>query len=314
MIYLIHGDEKYLIYQKIKELIDDEKNIVSFDAEDKDFSVDDLIFEMDSISIFNDKKIIKIKNTNLFFNKIDEKKCSYFLELLKKYNNINDIIFYSEISINSNLKSVKEFKKNVKEFKFEKIKNYDLKKYIDLLIDKYKLQIKSNELNYLYQILPKDLTKIDQELLKLSIYPKELTIDVIANLINLDIDNNIFDIIDMLLNNKIDRSLIRFEELLAINTPLQIIIAIFANQIRFLFKVKYLLALNQSIEDIAKSLKQNFYRVKKSAELLNHYDFQKMLFILNKLAILEQKIKSTNNLNLKELFELFIIDITKDGI
>lgn len=315
MIYLIHGEELYFINKKIDEICLGFNEIISLDGESKDFDLNDLIYELSSVSLFEDRKVIKVKNLDFLNHKIDNEKITTLFSILNSYNRDDELIFYSDNqSVNGTLKTVKDLKKIAKEFKFEKVKNYDLPKYINHFVKEYHLNLAQKELDFLYKILPNDLKKIEQELFKLSLYPEMVTVEVISKLINLDIDDNIFSIIDCILKNNLNDSLVRLNELFTLNVYPLIIVSMIANQFRFLLKLLYLKNKNMSVEEIASFLKQNSYRILKSFEVLENYSFNKILFILKELALLEQGFKSDNTIDAQELFEIFIIRIMKKEI
>ena len=64
MIYVISGNEGYLVKSKIDEIINDHQDasIIKFDMMDKNVTIYDIIAECNTIDLFADKKIVLVEN------------------------------------------------------------------------------------------------------------------------------------------------------------------------------------------------------------------------------------------------------------
>ena len=75
MIYLILGTEQFLIEQEIKTIIKKNKieklNISKYNLEEN--NINELIEEANTISLFQERKLIIVENINVFLSKQNEK-------------------------------------------------------------------------------------------------------------------------------------------------------------------------------------------------------------------------------------------------
>lgn len=308
MIYVIQGSEAFLIEEKINEIKNNHNYIVQFDGLEDGFSIENLFFELISVDLFSTKKLILIKNLLLLNKKVDEKEVNIFLRCLDEIGTELDVVFYQDtLSINNSLKVVKELKKKSSLFQYEALKSYEKQKYIIHLIETHQLKLNSESYNYLLNNLPYDLKKCNQELLKLSLYPEELTKLVIQQLLDVGIDDNIFTLIDSIIRKKLNLVISRTRDLFHLNIYPQVIISTLASQIRFLMNVHYLQSKKENQSSIASILKQNPYRISKALEVVSRYKTIDLLYMLNILAQLDQILKTNTLMESIDLFELHFI-------
>ena len=79
----------------------------------------------------------------------------------------------------------------------------------------------------------------------------------------------------------------------------------------FLNQISYLKNEHYTIKDIVDITKAKEYRISKSFEIVNRFNKESFMLILNHLANLDQKLKTDSNLDQKLRFELFIIEMIR---
>jgi len=102
MVYLISGNSNYLINKEIKNIIKDD-NYISIDYLNS--TMEDIITECTYTDLFASKKIIIVKNSNIFNTSI-EKDTLYLEKYLECPNELCTLIFITN-KINAKLKSYK---------------------------------------------------------------------------------------------------------------------------------------------------------------------------------------------------------------
>ena len=87
------------------------------------------------------------------------------------------------------------------------------------------------------------------------------------------------------------------------------IIGLIASQIRIIYQVKVLEKQRLSNDEIASMLgEKNSYRIKKTKELTRYYSESELLELMNTLADMDYKLKTTDS-DPNNLIELFILNL-----
>lgn len=316
MIYLLYGKEFILMNEFIEEIKNkynlDKYNIEQFDLEND--SLKNIVDAANTISLFNDQKIIIVDNSYIFTSnhkKIDDKDIEYLDNYLDNLNDKTILIFKTNNeTIDSRKKIVIHLKKvgNVKEFN----NTVNLTDKIKDFFKPYKIDLKT--INHFIERVGDDLDIIYQESEKIKIYKDKdevITIQDIDDLTTKNINTDIFYLIDNILNNNKDVVLECYQEMLKKGEePIKILIMI-ANQYRLILQVKELFKKGYKEYDIADILEQKPYTIKKALERNNKYQKEELLSYLHELADLDANIKSgliDKNIG----FELFLLNIKKE--
>lgn len=318
MIYLLYGTQNYLIDEKIKEIIKENKidkyNIEQFDLENN--SIREIIDSSNTLSLFADKKILIIDNSFIFTGstkKIDEKD----ILLLDNYlDNINDntiIIFkVNNEKLDSRKKIVTKIKKVAKIIEFNKL--LDINSKIKELFEPYKID--NNTIKYFIDRVGTDMELISKEIEKIKTYKdqdKNINENDITNLTNKNINTDIFYLLDNILNNNKEKAIESYNEMIKIGEePIKILVML-ANQFRLIYQVKELSKKGYREYDIMDILDQKQFTIKKAVERISKYKDTELLKYINDLAELDINIKSgliDKNIGL----ELFILNIKKETL
>lgn len=318
MIYLLYGTQNYLIDEKIKEIIKENKidkyNIEQFDLENN--SIREIIDSSNTLSLFADKKILIIDNSFIFTGstkKIDEKD----ILLLDNYlDNINDntiIIFkVNNEKLDSRKKIVTKIKKVAKIIEFNKL--LDINSKIKKLFEPYKID--NNTIKYFIDRVGTNMELISKEIEKIKTYKdqdKNINENDITNLTNKNINTDIFYLLDNILNNNKEKAIESYNEMIKIGEePIKILVML-ANQFRLIYQVKELSKKGYREYDIMDILDQKQFTIKKAVERISKYKDTELLKYINDLAELDINIKSgliDKNIGL----ELFILNIKKETL
>lgn len=318
MIYLLYGTQNYLIDEKIKEIIKENKidkyNIEQFDLENN--SIREIIDSSNTLSLFADKKILIIDNSFIFTGstkKIDEKD----ILLLDNYlDNINDntiIIFkVNNEKLDSRKKIVTKIKKVAKIIEFNKL--LDINSKIKELFEPYKID--NNVIKYFIDRVGTNMELISKEIEKIKTYKdqdKNINENDITNLTNKNINTDIFYLLDNILNNNKEKAIESYNEMIKIGEePIKILVML-ANQFRLIYQVKELSKKGYREYDIMDILDQKQFTIKKAVERISKYKDTELLKYINDLAELDINIKSgliDKNIGL----ELFILNIKKETL
>ena len=276
-----------------------------YDLENKDLS--DVLEDLDTYGLFSEKKVIIVRNIDLF--KIDDNKDKYdhFIRYLNNYDKDKLLIIEAD-KLNSNTKLSKDLKKlcsykeieiNTKSLIKEYLKGYSVNQNTINLIDEYCLG---------------DIVKIQTECDKLKLYKLDEKIIDEKDVLDLvekklgDSKDLVFSFTRSLAEKDKKSALKKYLELLDYSIQPLSIIGLLANQMRIIYQVKILSDKGLSNIDMAKMLNEKEFRIKKTRELIGYYTENDCLDMINKLSDIDLKIKTTDTDSNREI-ELFIMNL-----
>ena len=305
MIYLIYGDEEFLIQNEVSNIISkskvDELNISRYNL-DCD-SISSVIDDACTVSLFSDRKCIVVSNFDSFY-KLDGKVCDLFHDFISNIS--SDVILILIASkLDERKKITKELKKisDVKEF----TKNKNISNTVRKMFDDYKIDYST--VNLFIKIVGNNLMILNQEAIKLMTYKtdKVITREDVISLASSSDDTDIFDLVNAVVSKDKDRAMSIYSSLIKANEePIKIIVTL-ANQFRLIYQSKELYKKGNSEDSISKILGVHPYRVKLALEKGKNYSSKVLLKYLLKLADIDSSIK--NGLIDKYLaLELFILE------
>lgn len=308
MIYLLFGTGDILINDYIGKLTKDNQiekiNINKYNLED---NLKDIILDALTVSLFDEKKLIIINSDNLFSNKkdIDTKPLEEYLE---NPNPSSIVIFICHTqTIDSRRKIYKLIKEKGKILEFNK--NIDTYEYVKKMLADY--HINRDSINLFLKRVGNNPLIIKNEALKLKIFKGEdklITVDDIKSITSINNNNNVFDLIDFIVNKKKKESIATYHNLLLLGEEPIKIIVLLANQFRLLYQVKEFTKKGYSEEDIANTLRLKRYPVHLALQASYKYDSQVLLKNLENLADLDIKIK-TGDIDKNLAVELYLLGL-----
>ncbi|WP_425381041.1 DNA polymerase III subunit delta [Spiroplasma endosymbiont of Polydrusus pterygomalis] len=281
MVYIIHGQDQYLVKKNIKCLIKKNHKAKKYDYNEYELEEDtiaNIINEIQIISLFEENKVIIINDSsNLWQKYIKEKK---FVDALLNHNHKIMIIIKS---LNLDFKVNKEFK----QFNIIKVKNYtrgQLSVLVNKFCNNFKINITPEAIDFLLEYLPSDVNIFLNELSKLKSIKEKITLKIINDVIPRYFAENIFKTIAYLLKKDYKNFWIQYDYYNAINYDKIKLINILVYQLELIRGMKILVKQNKNNEYIAKALNISQFQVK----------------------ILQQYLKTSLNINniLLKLYEL----------
>ena len=289
-LYLIETDNYEILEMKVKELLKKNKlsmdNLITYDMDE--INISDAIIDLDTYSLFNEKKVVLCKNCQFLSSVKNE--IEHDITLLEKYlNNPNpDNILILSVNKTDGKKNIVKL---VKE-KCQIIENdIDIVKYVKEYTKGY--GISDEVIRYLIINTTEDISHITNELDKLmalkseekEIIKKDIDLVVIKR-----IDSNIFDLIDAIISKNKEKSLRIYNEMTNYGEDIFKIFVSLSNQIRLIYQVKVLK--NLSNEEIANILKlKNVKQVVALRYKIDKYTSSDLLDYLHRLSIMDEELK-----------------------
>mgnify|MGYP004525350355 FL=1 len=307
--YLLENTDPIVIKNETKNLI--KKNnfegsqVSIYDIEE--VPLEKALEDLDTYGFLSSKKVVIIKNIDIL--KYDENKKD--LDHLFKYleNSSSDNLLIIEVKkLDNKTKISKELKKkcnyiesslNTKSFIKGQLKGYDISQDTINLLDEYCLE---------------DITKIYNECEKLKEYridEKKITSQDVRELVvrkQGDTKETTFQFSRALAEKNKKEALNLFNSLLEKNNDSIAIVGLLASQLRIIYQVKILEERNMSDREIASTLGEKEFRIKKTRELTRLYSRDELNKLIITLSDIDLKMKTTD-IDPKHLIQMFIINL-----
>ncbi|MGL5205439.1 MAG: DNA polymerase III subunit delta [Metamycoplasmataceae bacterium] len=308
-MYFIYGEELFLIDKEIKKILKSNEGAkpIFFDAES---SIYDVLNEINTFSIFDDKKIIILKD----FNLLTKSNTAYDQELINSINNKNEscilIFAFSSSKPKSPSTLFRYLLDNAKVIEIKKYSNAELSGIIQKIVDSKGGTILNINAILLSVKLPNDLNLIIREIDKLLLENSEITKDMIKNSIAKYHSNNIFEFINSFQESDASGLFRAYKEKIDNGESIVNLISQLSNALILCSNIYSYKASNMRIEEIANKLKIHIFRVKKSNELLNTMGIEKIKKIIQMLSDLDSNIK-TGKIDEVIGFEKLLLEIIR---
>lgn len=238
-IYLLHGEEAYLIRQYRDKLLTallgggDAMNVNRYEG--KGVSVPEIIDMAETLPFFSDRRVIILENTELFQSGG---------EMLSDYlkapaESASFLLVEREVDKRSGIyKTVKKFG-YAAEFGRQDAKT--LQKWVLGILKKEGKQITSDALQLFLEGCGDDMENIRKELEKLLCYTlnkEAITAEDVEAICVPQIQNHIFDMITAIADGKSEKALRLYYDLLALKEPAMRILFLLGRQFNLLLQVK----------------------------------------------------------------------------
>lgn len=314
MIYIIQGSEEFFIREKIRELSNNDADVIRFDGSDKNFNVDEMLEACTGNSLFAQKSVVLVNQPYFLIRKTDEKELKGLYEYVANPLYDTDLIFYTyEDNFNSKLKTYKTISENAQIINLNSYNYKEFNNYVRQRINEENLDIQKDAVELLSNICKRSSTLLNQNLEVLKLYPEKISSDVVSKLCTQSDENEAFDMVNALTNKDVSKSISLFRRLMTQNDSIFSVIGLLANQLRYLYHIAYLVSLGKKKKEIIDITGSNEYRLNKAMETLNNIKMNQIIELLSKLSDLDLKCKSDNSIEEETRFEMFILDLLQKG-
>lgn len=242
-IYLLYGEERYLVRQYrdrlIKALLGDGNEMNLNRYEGKGVVVPEIIGMAETMPFFSDRRVIVMENTDLFKSGGD--KLSEYLK--KPAESSSFVLVEQEVDKRSSL--YKTVKKMGYAAQFDRQNEETLKKWVCGILKKEKKQISSQTLQLFLDGTGDDMENIRGELEKLLCYCIDkdvITSEDVKEICVPQIQDNIFKMIGAIADGNGEKALQFYYDLLALRVPPMRILNLITRQFNQMLQVKELTA------------------------------------------------------------------------
>lgn len=300
LIYLFTGSSEIFIKNRIKRILQSygkqTYTVIRYDMETTPLSV--VINDAITVPLLEDLKVIILKNP-IFLTKNKEDNLSELKEFIKYLKNPSEstviMIDATDTKIHQANEVYKVLKNTALIINYDESQEIELKGWVKRSFVSNNVDIKDDALNLFMQYLNNNQIRMEQEIEKLSTYVGNggtITTNEVKLLVNKDLSNEIFNLIKAIVDRNHEQVFTLYKELTANTKDVMGILAMISSTFVDYITIAKLMKAGHSQNDIAKffnvSSGRAYYMVKnaksfKMADLENY---------VNKLAILDYKIKS----------------------
>ncbi len=295
MINVLYGIQSDLIENYIEDFVKKNKlnNIIKYDY--NDINIDTVIEEASYLDLFGDKKLIILYNCKFLTSEetLDNK---YFEDYINNQNQVNYLFL---ITNNENLderkKIVKLLRKSCEVKEFNKFNEYDAYKYVSELFKDDGYLIEEKAIKEIVSRLSSNIGMIKNEVDKLKLYKlddKNIVLNDVLEITSILPEDNVFKIVDALINNNKEEIFKLYNDFKLIGVDEIALIALIANQFRFMYQVKVLLNDGKNKNEIVSLLKSHPYKTEITMKKVSNYSEEKLLDILYNLSLIDVSVKT----------------------
>ncbi|MFZ3588221.1 DNA polymerase III subunit delta [Bacillus sp. DJP31] len=318
-IYLMFGRESYFIDKTLQLLLstvlDEEErdfNLSTYDLEEVPIEI--AIEDAQTLPFFGDKRVVIVKNAWFLTGAKEKEKVHHDLQLLESYvlspsPTAIFIIVVNAEKLDERKKITKLLKKQTEMVESTLPDERSLSEWIKEEMKQQKVTITDGAIQLVLQYVRGSITLLVQELGKLTMYVGvggTITSDVVQLLSSKTIEDNIFELIDCVIQKKVSEAMEIFQDLLKLNEEPIKILSLLSSQFRLLYQVKELSHRGYGQQQIATQLKIHPFRVKLALQKVAQFTSEYLLKSLSELAEMDYAIK-TGRMDKKLAIELFIL-------
>jgi DNA polymerase-3 subunit delta len=322
--YLLYGNEEYLLQKRMDALIkehvavQDAMNTIVYDASESDFSLRKVIAEASTFTFFSTHKIIIVNNSTFLTRavSIGDPELNELEQYFEMPSDFCTIIFvHHEENIDTMKKIYKLIKKFCQEIHVKKLEADKFRAFLKEQSNLRGLQFDNEAFNELIARLDNQMFNAIGELDKLKLYGDKIKTEDVRALVARPLDSETFHLINALMDKDLKRCLHIWNDMVILNVEPLSFMGLIASQLRLMYQVLSLHQQGVHRQDIVNTLlssstKVEVWRVSKLLKLAQATNSDRLLYILNVLAQLDQKSKS-GQVDKRFGFELFLIEATR---
>ncbi|SFC37657.1 DNA polymerase III, delta subunit [Bacillus sp. OV322] len=304
-VYLVYGTEAYLINETkqlfLQHALTEEEidfNFAQFDLEET--PIETALEDVETLPFMGDRRLVFMQNPFFLTAEKTKSRIEHQVKRLEEY--LSNPAPYSIVVLTAPYEKLDERKKITKELKrkavlveAKKLNDHELKAWIRERAAISHVQIDENAIDLLLELAGTNLMQLTSEIDKMALYAddeKRIDTLVVEKLVAKSLEQNIFTLVDYVLQRNIEGAITIYRDLLRQNEEPIKILSVIAGQIRMLYQVKELSRQGYSQQKIASALKVHPYRVKLAAAKTNTFLEKELLAIVKDLAEADYKIKT----------------------
>ncbi|MDQ1144973.1 DNA polymerase-3 subunit delta [Bacillus sp. SORGH_AS 510] len=322
-IYLLYGTEAFLINETkqllLNHILDEEEKDFNFSAYDlEETPIDVALEDAETFPFLGEKKVVFLHNPVFLTAEKTREKVVHDLSKLEAY--LKEPAPYTVMVISAPYEKLDERKKITKELKrnaelveAKKLNEHELKNWIKDRASGNGIEIEAAAIDQLLALVGTNMFMITTEVDKLALYAaehKRIDVDLVEKLVARSLEQNIFTLIEKVVQRRLDEALRIYYDLLKQNEEPIKILALLAGQFRLIYQVKELSRRGYGQQQIASYLKTHPFRVKLASGQANKFTDEELAQLMELLADADYQMK-TGGMNKSLLIEMLLFRLKK---
>ncbi len=304
-IYLVYGNEAYLINETKQKLYDHaleegeaDFNYAVYDLEET--PVETALEDAETFPFMGEKRLVILQNpVFLTAEKTKEKvvhnvdKLEAYIQSPAPYTILVVIAPYEKLD--ERKKITKLLKKQAEVIEAKKLNEQEIKTWVRERAALNGVQIDEKAIDLLLSLAGTNLMMLTSELDKLSLYASDtnrIDYEIVDKLTARSLEQNIFGLVERVVQRRIDEALRIYYDLLKQNEEPIKILAILAGQFRLIYQAKELARKGYGQQQIATFLKVHPFRVKLALGQAKHFNDQQLFSIMDLIATGDYEMKT----------------------
>ncbi len=294
-IYLIFGDEKFLVKEAYNEIIN---NVVSSENRSmnldyfsgKDVNPDSIIDALNTLTFFSDNRCVVVRDTGLLKKSGNVDKLALALEDIPE----NTYIVFDE-EVDKTSKLYKTILKHGVVYEMKTPKETDLVSFVENLVSSKKSKIDKGSTIHFLRTVENDMVVINNEIEKLVAYTldngkiEKGDIDLVCTK---SLQVEIFKLMDAIGNKEIQTALEIYNNMIYLKEPVLRILAMLARQVKLILLSKELSEQGFNMNDISTKIGVHSFVAKGCIQQGKNFSKDTLYQTLISLEELEVKIKT----------------------
>lgn len=318
-VYLLTGLEQHIFDSTIarlkKALPDlDEVSVIRFDLEET--PIDVVIEEADTLPFLEERKLIIAGNASFLTGKDKSKeKVIHNLELLEAWlanpSPTAVVVFIAPYEkLDARKRILKKLKEHATVIEAARLQGKDLLTWVQQEAGTHGTRIAPQHAELLVEMAGDSLLSLSTELAKMATYLSgegDITAEIIQSLVPRTPEMDVFRLTDAYVTGRVGDTVSIYHDLLRNGEEPIMLTSLVASHIRLMIHVGSLRKKGYQQNQIAQTLSVHPYRVKLMMENRSLPSEGRLLLILDKLAAIDFKLKSTSG-NRERILELFFME------
>ncbi|WP_336822594.1 DNA polymerase III subunit delta [Sporosarcina sp. USHLN248] len=317
-VYLLTGLEQHLLDTTIKRLIKaidgiEESSVIRFDMTET--PIESVIEEADTLPFLEDRKFIIAQNASFLKAPDKKEKIEQNTALLDKWLDHPSptaiVVFLAPYEkLDKRLKITKSMMKKAVVVEANRLEGKDLTTWVQQECSANGVKISGETAQYLVDMAGNDLLMLSAEVSKIAMYMDgqgEVTKDIVELLVPRTPEMDVFRLTEAYMRGDVRRTVSIYHDLLRNGEEPIMLTSLIAGQIRLMIHVTSLTKKGYQQQQIAKTLNVHPYRVKLIMENRQVPPMDRLLLILEKLAAIDYKLKTTGGKR-ERVLEVFFME------
>ncbi|MDP4083447.1 MAG: DNA polymerase III subunit delta [Bacillota bacterium] len=320
-IYLLFGTEAFLINETRQLMLrhtlnEDELDFNYFTYDLEETPIEIALEDAETFPFVGERKILFLQNPSFLTAEKTKDKVEHNLSRLEAY--LKEPAPYSIVvfsapyeKLDERKKITKELKRNAVVVEAKKLNEHELKGWLKERANSNGIDIEAAAIERMIILAGTNMFLLANELDKLALYDKDnkvIDVSLVENLVSKSLEQNVFTLIEKVVQKKPDEALRIYYDLLKQNEEPIKILALLTGQFRLIYQVKDLARRGYGQQQIASYLKIHPFRVKLAAAQTGKFSDEELAFFISQLAEADYQMK-TGGMNKSLLIEMILFKL-----